>query len=58
MKSGNVSSAYLDDMYLQGKTYRECVDNVFDSVQVVDSLGFVAHPDKSLRNGSNFWVSY
>ena len=44
---GHVSSAYLDDMYLLGKTYRECVDNVIDSVQVVDSLGFVAHPDKS-----------
>ena len=44
---GHVSSSYLDDMYLQGKTYRECVDNVIDSVQVVDSLGFVAHPDKS-----------
>ena len=44
---GHVSSAYLDDMYLRGKTYRGCVDNVIDSVQVVDSLGFVAHPDKS-----------
>ena len=43
----HVSSAYLDDMYLQGKTYRGCVDDVIDSVQVVDSLGFVAHPDKS-----------
>ena len=44
---GHESSAYLDDMYLQGKTYRDCVDNVIDSVQVVDSLGFLAHPDKS-----------
>ena len=41
---GHVSSAYLDDMYLQGKTYQECAGNVIDSVQVVDSLGFVAHP--------------
>lgn len=44
---GHVSSAYLDDMYLQGKTYQECVGNVIDSVRVVDSLGFVAHPAKS-----------
>ena len=44
---GHVSSAYLDDMYLQGKTYQECVGNVIDSVQVVDSLWFVAHPAKS-----------
>ena len=41
----HVSSAYPDDMYLQGKTYQECVDNAIDSVQVFDSLGFVAHPD-------------
>ena len=44
---GHVSSAYLDDMYLQGKTYQECVGNVIASVRVVDSLGFVAHPVKS-----------
>ena len=34
-------------MYLQEKTYQECVNNVIDSVQVVDSLGFVVHCDKS-----------
>lgn len=44
---GHVSSAYLDDMFLQGKTYKECVGIVIDSVQVVDSLGFVVHPAKS-----------
>lgn len=44
---GHVSSAYLDDMYLQGKTHQECVGSVIDSVRVVDSLGFVAHPAKS-----------
>ena len=49
---GHVSSAYLDDMYLQGKTYRDCVDNVVDSVQLVDSLGLVTHPDKSTFNPS------
>ena len=27
---GHVSSAYLDDMYLQGKTYQECVGDVID----------------------------
>ena len=42
-----MSSAYLDDMYLQGKTHQECVGSVIDSVRVVDSLGFVAHPAKS-----------
>ena len=29
---GHISSAYIDDMYLQGQTYKECVHNVIDSV--------------------------
>ena len=28
---GHISSAYIDDMYLQGQTYKECV-HVIDSV--------------------------
>lgn len=37
-------------MYLQGKTYSECVDNVIDSVKQFESLGLVAHPQKSTFN--------
>ena len=29
---GHISSAYIDDMYLQGQTYKECVHNVIDSI--------------------------
>ena len=43
---GHISSAYIDDMYLQGQTYKECVHNVIDSVTRIDSLGLVAHPEK------------
>ena len=47
---GRISSAYIDDMYLQGKTFKECVHNVIDSVTQIDSLGPVAHPEKSVLN--------
>ena len=49
---GHISSAYIDDMYLQGQTYKECVHNVIDSVTRIDSLGLVAHPEKSVVNPS------
>ena len=49
---GYVSSAYIDDLYLQGQTYTDCVHNVIDSVTRIDSLGLVAHPDKSVFNPS------
>ena len=39
-------------MYLQGQTYKECVHNVIDSVTRIDSLGLVAHPEKSVFNPS------
>ena len=49
---GHISSAYIDDMYLQGQTYKECVHNVIDSIARIDSLGLVAHPGKSVFNPS------
>ena len=49
---GHISSAYIDDKYLQGQTYKECVHNVIDSVTRIDSLGLVAHPEKSVFNPS------
>ena len=45
---GHLSSGYIDDIYLQGKTYHACLTNVVDTVTQFDSLGFVAHPDKSI----------
>ena len=35
---GHISSAYIDDMYLQGRSYCDCVNNVINSVKQFDSL--------------------
>lgn len=45
---GHVSSAYIDDSYLQGDTFRECYNNVIDTVRLFSSLGFCVHPEKSV----------
>ena len=46
-KLGNISMAYLDDIYLQGKTYEECLKNVIETMSLFAELGFVIHPIKS-----------
>ena len=46
-KMGHISTVYIDDCYLQGSTYNQCIENMIDSVIFFDSLGFVAHPTKS-----------
>ena len=52
LADGHMSSAYIGDKYLQGQTYKECVHNVIVSVTRIDSLGLVAHPEKSMFNPS------
>ena len=47
---GHISSGYIDDLYLQGKTYDACVHNVTDTVIQIDALGLVTHPEKSVFN--------
>lgn len=44
---GNIAVAHIDDCYLQGNTYSNCVTNVIDTTLLLDSLGFVVHPTKS-----------
>ena len=44
---GHISSGYIDDLYLQGATYKDCVHNVIDTRLQIDSLGLISHPDKS-----------
>ena len=44
---GHISTAHIDDCYLQGKTCSQCLENVMDSIILLDSLGFVVHPTKS-----------
>ena len=47
-KQGHISASYIDDLYLQGRTYDLCVSNVIDTFIQFDSLGFTIHPDKSV----------
>ena len=37
----HISSANIDDLYLQGNTYDDCVHNVIDTVIHIDTLGLV-----------------
>ena len=45
-EQGHISSGHLDDFYLQGKTYSQCVANVVNTVQLFAKLGLISHPDK------------
>ena len=45
---GHISSNYIDNVILQGKTYTDSVCNENDTVSQLDPLGFVIHPDKSV----------
>ena len=47
-KKGHISASYIDDLYLQGKTYDLCVSNVIDTFIQFDSLGFTIHLEKSV----------
>ncbi len=47
-KMGHISVAHIDDCYLQGQTYEQCVANVIDTLLLLDSLGLVIHPEKSV----------
>ena len=43
-----MSSGYIDDSYLQGDTYDECVKNVVATTYKFHSVEFIAHPKKSI----------
>ena len=50
LKSSNLHYpvAHLDDIYLQGQTYDQCVRNVIDITVLFDKLGLAVHPEKSV----------
>ena len=55
---GHINSPYIDDSYLQGGSYEECLANVLDTVKMFLSLGFIPHPQKSVftpTHKSVFW---
>jgi hypothetical protein len=45
---GFESVIYIDDFYLQGDNFIDCVDNVKHTIEHLSALGFVIHPDKSV----------
>ena len=47
-KLGHQSSLYIDDSLRTGQTYDDCAANVINTTQLIDNLGFIAHPDKSV----------
>lgn len=44
---GHVVLGCIDDFYLQGNSYYECLNNVIDTCNILDSLGFYIHLEKS-----------
>ncbi|CAB3979217.1 Hypothetical predicted protein [Paramuricea clavata] len=53
-KSGQISKhiakwhEITSDPEVLGQTYDDCAANVIDTTQLIDNLGFIAHPDKSV----------
>ena len=45
---GHISVAHLDDLYLQGQTYEDCIRNVIDTTLLLETLSFIVHPIKSV----------
>ena len=43
-----IASGYLDDIYLQGNDYNDCLRNVIDTLKLFIKLGFIIHPTKSV----------
>ena len=46
--AGHIAVNYIDDLYLQGRTYDDCLKNVADTILTFNDLGFVIHPEKSV----------
>lgn len=47
-KYGHINTSYIDDSLLLADSFERCVNNVTDTVHLMDSLGFTVHPDKSI----------
>ena len=45
---GHQASPYIDDSFLTGSSYEDCAANVVDTTKLIDTLGFVAHPERSI----------
>ena len=47
-RMGHISTAYIDDSCLQGRTKQQCAQNASDTVHLLDNLGFRVHDKKSV----------
>ena len=47
-RMGHIVVGYIDDLFLQGNTYDDCVNNVVATCKLLDSLGFYIHSQKSV----------
>ena len=45
---GHLSVVFIDDSYLQGADFNLCVKNVKDTIALLDHVGLVTHPEKSV----------
>ena len=45
---GHTNTWYLDDSLLVHKTFRGCLQNVLDTIEISRRAGFTIHPDKSV----------
>ena len=48
MLDGHIIVIYIDDLINVGLTFDECAENVIASIRLLNSLGFIVHPDKSI----------
>ena len=46
-KAGHINIAYIDDALLQSDNFDDCILNVKNTIDIVDSVGLTIHPDKS-----------
>lgn len=49
---GHRSTVYLDDFLLMGTTKLKCKRNIFDTITLLESLGFIVNTDKSVLEPS------
>ena len=45
---GHIIAIYVDDLINVGLTFDECVENLIASIKLLNSLGFIIYPDKSI----------
>ena len=51
-KIGYLSVVYVDDPYLHGETFEECLQNIIETVKLLQSLGITIYPEKSVLKSS------